>query len=150
MIYRGPGFLFVIWFGSSPIPSPYITCQQVVSPSSSVSLVEFTDERRGKRGGNGDKPWSSVNQSLLSGTDYSSDSFWCCVAWYLPCSCIEFCLRRIRDLNYKLSKADERKCTTVHSYTVWWKLYFDLNTRNTLFISLLPVYLSFLLNRRRR
>jgi hypothetical protein len=34
MISRGPGFLVVVWFGSSPIP-PLLSCQQVVFLSQS-------------------------------------------------------------------------------------------------------------------
>ncbi len=40
MIYRRPSFLVVVWFGSSPMPSPPLSLQQVVnfSQSSCVSL----------------------------------------------------------------------------------------------------------------
>ncbi len=43
MVYRGPGFLAVAWFGSSPAPSPLFR-QQVVSlsHSSCVSPVDIT------------------------------------------------------------------------------------------------------------
>ncbi len=45
MIYRGPGFLAVVWFGSSP------TC---------VSPVALTDGRGGKWVGWGMSPWSHI------------------------------------------------------------------------------------------
>ncbi len=55
MIYRGPGFLVVVWFGSSPTPSPPLPTdlQEVVSLSqtSCVSPVELTDRRGGGGGG---------------------------------------------------------------------------------------------------
>ncbi len=70
MIYRGPGFLAVLWFGSSPTPS--------LPPIPSVSLTGETledrerettwwRERRG--GGSGAKKartWSSLIHSILS------------------------------------------------------------------------------------
>ncbi len=49
MINRGPGFLAVIWFGSTPTPFP-LSHQQVatLSQSSCVSLIELTDGRGGR------------------------------------------------------------------------------------------------------
>ncbi len=49
MINRGPGFLAVVWFDSSPTPSP-LSRQQVVSlsQSSCVSPIELTDGRGGR------------------------------------------------------------------------------------------------------
>ncbi len=48
MIYRGPGFLAVVWFGSSPTPfPPHVSLSQ----SSCVTTVEHTDRRGG--GGRG-------------------------------------------------------------------------------------------------
>ncbi len=77
MNYRLPGFLAVVWFGSSPHPVPLFH-QQVVSlsQSSCVSPVELTDGRgRGMVGGwaksyDGEKAWSSINQLILSGDTY--------------------------------------------------------------------------------
>jgi hypothetical protein len=43
MIYRGPSFLGVVWFGCSPMPSPPLSLQQVIfsfSQSSCLSLRE--------------------------------------------------------------------------------------------------------------
>ncbi len=54
MLYRGPGFLAVAWFGSSPTPSPPFPSDIVVSlsQSSSVSPFELSDGRgRGGRRG---------------------------------------------------------------------------------------------------
>ncbi len=56
MIYRGPGFLAVVWFGSSPTPPPIPhPHEQVVSlsPSSCVLPVELT---LGRGGGAGREP----------------------------------------------------------------------------------------------
>jgi hypothetical protein len=64
-IYRGPGFLAVVWFGSSFTPSP--------PPPSESS----TGDWRGLEGGGGpggegtksyagEKAWSSINYSILS------------------------------------------------------------------------------------
>ncbi len=65
MIYRGPGFIAVIWFGF--FPTPYtLSRQQVVylSHSSCVSPVE--GEGRGEaKSYDGEKAWSSINHSLL-------------------------------------------------------------------------------------
>jgi hypothetical protein len=61
MIYRGPGFRAVVWFGSSPHPS----CQQVVALYyySCVSLVKFTDGwgGGGAKSYDGEKTWSLIN-----------------------------------------------------------------------------------------
>ncbi len=74
MIYRGPGFLDVVWFGSSPTLSP-LSRQQVVSLSlsSCVSPVNLTDWREiggfgggGAKSYEGEKVWSSINHSILS------------------------------------------------------------------------------------
>jgi hypothetical protein len=49
MIYRGPDFLAVVRFGSSPSPIPSLSRQQDVSlsQSSCVSPVEFANGRGG-------------------------------------------------------------------------------------------------------
>ncbi len=73
MIYRGPGFLAVIWFGSSPNPfSPF------PSVSSTGDTQEDEKERQvvdGRGGGQGrgwaesydhKKAWSSMNHSIFS------------------------------------------------------------------------------------
>ncbi len=80
MIYRGPGFLEdeMIWL----LPH-HLSRQLVVSLSQSpcVSLVELTNGT-GNGGGaqsyDGEKAWSSINHSLLSGSAYT------CMAY--PCS----------------------------------------------------------------
>ncbi len=76
MIYRWPGFLAVVWFGSSPTPFPSSFRQQVVSlsKSSHVSPVKLIDGRRGRWGWTRSesydrkKAWSSINHSTLSGS----------------------------------------------------------------------------------
>ncbi len=61
MIYRGPGFLAVVWFGSSTIPFP------------SPPPLPTGEGRRGVGGGaksNGrEKAWPSIHHWILSGTD---------------------------------------------------------------------------------
>ncbi len=71
MIYRGPGFLAAVWFGSSLTPG-----QQLVSlsQSSGVFPVQLTAGRGGKGVGGGggaqsygrEKAWPSRNHSILS------------------------------------------------------------------------------------
>jgi hypothetical protein len=49
MIYWGPGFLGVVWFGSYPTPTPLCHVQDVYfSQSSCESPIELTDGRRGR------------------------------------------------------------------------------------------------------
>jgi hypothetical protein len=70
MIYRGPGYLAVIWFGSS---LSLLSRQQVtsLSQSSYVSPFELTDGREGGAGRGAEsyfreKAWSSINHSIFS------------------------------------------------------------------------------------
>ncbi len=74
---EGPGFLAVIWFGSSPNPFP-LSRQQVISLSqsscvccrSSLLTVEV-EERVGEESNHttAEKAWSSINHSILSGRE---------------------------------------------------------------------------------
>ncbi len=68
MIYchRGPGFLAVVWFGSSPILSPPLSRQQVVflAQSSCVSPVEPVLTGKGDMGG-GVKLYNREKVTLL-------------------------------------------------------------------------------------
>ncbi len=72
LIYRGPGFLAVAWFGSTSTPPPSPPPQQLVSPfQSSQSPVELTDGRgggggRGAKSNDIEKAWPSINHSILS------------------------------------------------------------------------------------
>jgi hypothetical protein len=71
MIYREPAFSR----SYDVAPPPTLSCQQVVSVSQSscVSPVELTDGIGGEEGGggaktyDGEKAWSSINHSILSG-----------------------------------------------------------------------------------
>ncbi len=65
IIYRGPGFLAVFWFGHSPRPLPPPAGEQVVSlsQSSCVSPVELTDGIR-ERGGVDEEPNHTTRESL--------------------------------------------------------------------------------------
>ncbi len=71
MIYRGPGFLAIIWIGSAPTPFPLSRQQVSLYLSLPVCSVELTDGRGG-RGGHGaesynsKKSWPSINRSILS------------------------------------------------------------------------------------
>ncbi len=79
MNYRGPSFLVVVWFGSSPNPYPL----PLPSVSSTCDTQEDWErettcwqETRGGDGGgaklcDGEKAWSSINHSLLSGCNSS-------------------------------------------------------------------------------
>jgi hypothetical protein len=74
MIFRGPGFLAIVWFDSSPAPSPSLFLQQV---RTGVATHRKTEEERqvaklltgGGTGGwgaksyDGEKAWSSINHS---------------------------------------------------------------------------------------
>jgi hypothetical protein len=76
MIHRGPGFLEVVGFGSSPTISP-LSRQHVVSLSQSswLSPVELTDGRAGEGGGRGaksydhDNAWPPINHATPSGLE---------------------------------------------------------------------------------
>jgi hypothetical protein len=77
MIYRGPGFLAVVWFSSSPIPfPPYpISSLYLFISLPVLSPVELTGRRGGGGGGGGrgaksfdrKKALLSINHSILSG-----------------------------------------------------------------------------------
>ncbi len=67
MIYRGPGFLSVVWFCCSPIPSPVARQQVVTLPGCCWST--YWRERGGWGGAklyDGEKAWSFINHSILS------------------------------------------------------------------------------------
>ncbi len=70
MIYREPGFLAVVWFGSSLHLLPSLSC--LFSQPSCVSPVELAEGRGGGGGGGAktyddEKAWSSINHWTLSG-----------------------------------------------------------------------------------
>ncbi len=58
MIYRGPGLLVVERFGSSPTPYRRHTGRQ---------LLTVEGGRRGATSYDGEKAWSSIKHSVLSG-----------------------------------------------------------------------------------
>ncbi len=73
MIYRRPGFLAVVWFGSSPTPLSHEQVSLFLSLPVCCRSSLLTGE--GERGGRGtwtklydrEKAWHSINQSILSG-----------------------------------------------------------------------------------
>ncbi len=70
MIYRGPGFLAVVWFGSSP--SPFPVCQFDWRHTGRLRKRENFLTRVGEGWGeepNSEKAWFSVNGSVLSGIE---------------------------------------------------------------------------------
>ncbi len=75
MIYRGPRFLAVAWFGSSTTPSPhYLPSASCLSFSVFLCVAgrAYWRERRvgggdGAKSCDGEKAWSSINHSILSG-----------------------------------------------------------------------------------
>jgi hypothetical protein len=74
MVYRGSGFLDVVFFGSSPTPYPPHPSVITLSLSSYVLLVELTDGEgggggRGAKSYDGEKAWSSTKHSILSGVN---------------------------------------------------------------------------------
>jgi hypothetical protein len=67
MIYREPGFLTVVWFG--PPPLPLASCLSF-SLFQSIAGRACWRERGGGGGAksyDGEKAWSSINHSILSG-----------------------------------------------------------------------------------
>ncbi len=100
MLYKGTGFLTVVWYGSSLIPS-FLSRQQVVylSQSSCVSLVELTDGRGGgKRWGRSpivpslvyvhetstEEPNHMMRESLVLFKSFNT------LVWSLSCCCWPF------------------------------------------------------------
>ncbi len=69
MIYRGPGFLIVVWFGFSPHPLPSVSCL-FYTRSSSVSTVELTNGRR--RGRSQIIRW----RENMSSINHSTNTLW--------------------------------------------------------------------------
>ncbi len=69
IVYRGPGFLALIWFGSSPAPS-----HPLPSVSSCCDTQEdgerettFWQGGGGAKSNDSEKDWSSINHSILAG-----------------------------------------------------------------------------------
>ncbi len=74
VIYRAPGFLAVVWFGSSPTPSTVRKLSLFLSHPA-CGAGELTDERRGGGGAKSsdrENAWPSINHSILS--------VWSCLA----------------------------------------------------------------------
>ncbi len=73
MIYRGPGFFAVVWFGSSPIPSPLPPLPSVSSTGGFERKATCWRERREGGVGRGAESYNarepSINHSILSGLD---------------------------------------------------------------------------------
>ncbi len=76
LIYRGPGFLVVVWFGFSAIPSPPPLVSKfsllLSLPECRLLSLELTEMRGGGEGGGGgaksyygEKAWSYINHSKL-------------------------------------------------------------------------------------
>jgi hypothetical protein len=90
MIYRGPGFLAVVRFGSYPSPSPHLLFMQ--------SSCVFTGGIGGRSGGglksyDGEKAWSSMNHLILSDKGPS-----------FPNICTDNCSTDIHSSNIKKTK----------------------------------------------
>ncbi len=80
-IYRGTGFLSVVWYGSSPAPSPSFLVSKL-SLFLSLLVCRQTSLPTGEGGGewgwrrshitvyDGEKAWSSINHSILSDRAY--------------------------------------------------------------------------------
>ncbi len=84
MIYRGPGFLAVVWFCSSPTSSPPLPLESCLSFSvsclSSWDWWELTDGRGGEGVGEGgaksydcENAWLCINHSILSAPDHKTN-----------------------------------------------------------------------------
>ncbi len=67
MIYRGPGFLAVVWLGSSPINLSLFLSSPVCRWSSFLTEEGERGWGRSKNHRTAKKQWSSVNCSILSG-----------------------------------------------------------------------------------
>jgi hypothetical protein len=68
MIYRGPGFLAVVWFTSWPTPSSPLP--SVISTSDTQKdwkERQLADGRGGEGGQQGTESYNSINHSILSG-----------------------------------------------------------------------------------
>jgi hypothetical protein len=76
VIYRGPGFLAVVWFGSLPTPFPLLSVYKLVRRR--TGRLRKRDKLltgEGRKGGGPEsydrkKAWSSINHSILSGLAY--------------------------------------------------------------------------------
>ncbi len=69
MIFKGPGFLAVLWFGSSPTPSP-LTRQQVVSVF--LCVVAGRAYRREKGEGSEGEAKPENNEWIIEDQAFSS------------------------------------------------------------------------------
>ncbi len=72
MIYRGPGFLAVVWFGSSPTPSPLSRQQARLATHRKTEKKRQLDDGRGGREGVGEEPnHSAARTSYLKHAIFS-------------------------------------------------------------------------------
>ncbi len=93
IIYRGPGFLRVLWFGSSPTPSSNLSRQNAQPGTNRKTEKErhmlTVEGRVGEEPNhNRKKAWSSITHSILSREAHricKDDTFWCrCLAPLYP------------------------------------------------------------------
>jgi hypothetical protein len=66
MIYRGPGFLAVVWFGSTPTPSSPLSRQQVLSLPVCDGWRDGEGMGRGAKSHDCEKALPSINHTILS------------------------------------------------------------------------------------
>ncbi len=78
-IYRWPGFLAVVWFGSTPTPSPLLSASSTGDTQETEKERQFADGRFGKGMGvepkhtTARKHWPSINHSIFSDPASSND-----------------------------------------------------------------------------
>jgi len=76
MIYRGPDFLPVIWFGSSPpLPSPpLIRPRRYMGRLRKKGSLRTGEGGEGAKSDDGEKTWSSINHLILAGWENQEQS----------------------------------------------------------------------------
>ncbi len=74
MIFRGPGFLVVVWFGSSPSPVRKLDRGDDTQEYCSRETTCWRERGRGAKSYGGEKARSSINHSIYSGKSSIKDT----------------------------------------------------------------------------
>ncbi len=149
MIYRGPGFLAVVWLGSSPINLSLFLSSPVCRWSSLLTEEGERGWGRSKNHRTAKKQWSSVNCSIFSGWRSALATLSASVLLVEECSKLKGCaIPSVLVEAHQLRATDKihlwRYCNCTQTY-IWtflvnypWPCFFFIERNGVVPLSLWP------------